>query len=159
GGGCELHGGGSSPRARGAHLMTRDYSSPHRKTDSLCAADSGPPQHPQTGAEVVPEARRFAPATIGRPHRDHLRTKHTAPARGRILRRDLATEASKFTPRTERPAKTGADQGGSPPRPRGARGRHPFEDFSQRAVAGRHEAGTAAGGRRPGRHPRPTKAV
>src|SRR5690606_20546688 len=29
---------GSPPRARGAHLMTRDYSSPPRKTDSLCAA-------------------------------------------------------------------------------------------------------------------------
>src|SRR5690606_26635082 len=27
---------GSSPRVRGAHLMTRDYSSLHRKTDSLC---------------------------------------------------------------------------------------------------------------------------
>ena len=37
---------GSPPRARGEHLMTRDYSSPHRKTGSLCPADSDPPQHP-----------------------------------------------------------------------------------------------------------------
>ena len=33
---------GSSPRARGAHLMTSEYISPHRKTASLCASASQP---------------------------------------------------------------------------------------------------------------------
>src|SRR5690606_39199879 len=41
-----VHEEGSSPHTRGAHLMTRDHSSPHRKTDSLPAADSAPRQHP-----------------------------------------------------------------------------------------------------------------
>src|SRR5690606_9308470 len=33
---------GSSPRARGAHLMTSEYISPHRKTASLCASANQP---------------------------------------------------------------------------------------------------------------------
>src|SRR5690606_34006861 len=36
--GCGSSTEGTPPHTRGAHLMNRDYSSPHRKTDSLCAA-------------------------------------------------------------------------------------------------------------------------
>src|SRR5690606_20486967 len=55
--------GGSSPRARGAHLMTSEYISPHRKTASLCASASQPAA--SASLRAVPPSRR--------PHELYLR--------------------------------------------------------------------------------------
>src|SRR5690606_21897601 len=68
----------------------------------------GPTAAPLAGAEMPPEARRSTPATIpGRPRRDHLHTRRTAPARGRILRRDLPGDATNPRRRRERLAQAG----------------------------------------------------